>query len=69
MGTMSTVREIEDAISRLSQEDLRRLREWFIELDASKWDEEFERDALNGSLDPIADDAIIEFRSGKCTEL
>jgi len=57
------VHEIQDAISRLSQEDLDRLREWFIELDASKWDEQFDRDALNGSLDPIADEAIAEFRS------
>lgn len=66
---MSTVQEIEAAISRLSEEELDRLREWFIELDASKWDAEFEQDALAGSLDRHSGEAIAAFRSGKCTAL
>jgi len=58
------VQEIEAAILKLSREDLDRLREWLIELDAAKWDEEFEEDAATGKLDPIAEEAIAEFRSG-----
>ena len=46
-----------------------RLREWIIELDAAKWDEEFEEDAATGKLDPIAEEAIAEFHSGRFTAL
>lgn len=69
MNTMSTVQDIETAILKLPQAELDRLREWFIELDADKWDEEFEGNATDGTLDPIADEAIAAFHSGKCTVL
>ena len=62
---MDTVKEIEIAISRLAREDLRRLREWFMEFDAAQWDAEFERDVAAGNLDPMADEAIAAKRQGK----
>lgn len=67
MERMRTVHEIEAAIARLSSIELSQLREWFIDLDASQWDAEIERDALAGRLDAIAGEAIANFRSGKCT--
>jgi len=35
---MSTIPEIEQAIERLSPEELRSLREWFAEYDSAAWD-------------------------------
>jgi hypothetical protein len=66
---MSTVQEIEQAVSRLSGEELARFREWFGQFDAMIWDEQFEADVQSGRLDDIADQAIRDFRAGKFREL
>jgi hypothetical protein len=66
---MSTVQEVEQAVSRLSSEDLARFREWFDEFDARMWDRQFDRDAHSGKLDQLADQAIADFHAGKCQEL
>ena len=66
---MSGVLEIENAVKRLSEQELARFREWFEEFDAQLWDEQFERDAKSGKLDKLADEAIKNFRAGKYKEL
>lgn len=66
---MSTVQEIEQAVSRLSLEELARFREWFDEFDAKVWDKQFEADAKSGKLDKLANQAIADFRAGKYKEL
>lgn len=48
---MSTVKEIESAISRLSFNDLSELRDWFSAFDADAWDRQIEQDVRNGRLD------------------
>ncbi|HEU4557956.1 MAG TPA: hypothetical protein VFS20_08910 [Longimicrobium sp.] len=60
---MSTIQEIEAAVSSLSSEDLSRFREWFLEFDARVWDREFEADVA-GRLDSLADEALEEHRAG-----
>lgn len=37
---MSDVQELEQAVTRLSEKDLARFREWFEEYDAQMWDEQ-----------------------------
>ena len=66
---MLTIQEIEQAVLKLSSEDIVRFREWFEELDAQIWDKQFEMDAKSGKLDDLANQAIADFRSGKCKEL
>ena len=66
---MSTITEIEAAISRLSPEELARFRNWFAEFDADAWDRQFEQDARSGRLDALAAEAIEYFRQGRCTDL
>ena len=66
---MSTVQEVEQAVTRLSLEDLARFREWFDEFDARMWDRQFERDARSGKLDQLANQAIADFDAGKFQEL
>ena len=48
---MSTVQDIETAISRLSRADLAQLRTWFSEFDHDAWDRQIEEDARDGRLD------------------
>ena len=66
---MHSLQEIESAILKLPQMDLTALREWFYKFDAKKWDEQFETDAASGKLDKLADQAIKDFKAGKCKEL
>lgn len=66
---MSTVDEIEDAIRKLPDKEFAELRAWFIEFDASAWDRQFERDVAEGRLDALADEALLDSREGRCTDL
>jgi hypothetical protein len=68
-NSMSAVQEIEQAVSRLSSRDLVRFRVWFEVFDAKVWDKQFEADAKSGKLDKLANQAIADFRAGKCKEL
>jgi len=65
---MSTVEEIEKAIIRLPKDDLTVLRGWFEELEAKIWDNQFEEDVRSGKLEKLANEAIADFRAGKCKE-
>ena len=66
---MSTVHEIEAAISQLSRQELTTLRDWFSEFDATAGDQQFEADVDAGHLDALADEAIRDLREGRCREL
>ncbi len=66
---MSTVLEIESAISKLSREELSALRVWFADFDAEAWDRQFEEDVKAGRLDALAEEALRDLREGRCTEL
>lgn len=62
---MSTIQEIEHAVSRLSEQELARFREWFEEFDAQVWDRQFEQAAKSGKLDKLSNKAIADFLAGK----
>ena len=66
---MPAIREIQSAVTQLSLEELSRFREWFDEFDAEVWDKQFEDDVKSGRLDRLANQAIADFRAGKCKEL
>jgi hypothetical protein len=66
---MSTADEIESAVSGLPPEELSRFRSWFEQFDADAWDRQWEEDAKAGRLNRLADQAIRDFRQGRCTEL
>ena len=48
---MSTVKDIEGAITKLSRNDLSELRTWFTEFDTDAWDRQIEADEQSGRLD------------------
>jgi hypothetical protein len=66
---MSTVHEIETAVSRLSRQELLAFRDWFSEFDAAVWEKQFEADVAGGHLDALANEAIIDLREGRCGDL
>ncbi|MBN3893467.1 MAG: hypothetical protein HWQ43_31615 [Nostoc sp. JL31] len=66
---MSTLKEVELAISQLSPEDLAAFRAWFAEFDAAAWDKQIEKDVAAGRLDALAQKALKHLREGRCTDL
>ena len=66
---MSTVQEIEAAVSRLSLEELAAFRDWFSQLDAAAWDRQFQNDVISGRLDSLAEEALHDLHTGHCTDL
>jgi hypothetical protein len=66
---MSTVQEIEVAVSNLSRQDLAAFRKWFVEFDEEAWDKQFEEDVAAGHLDKLAEEAISDFKEGRTTPL
>jgi hypothetical protein len=63
------VQEIEQAVTRLSQQELVLFRRWFEAFDNQAWDKQIEADAKSGKLDAIADKALTEYRAGKAKEI
>lgn len=66
---MSTIEEIEQAVSQLGPDEFTRFREWFEEFNAKRFDDRIESDARSGKLDAIADRAIANFHKGLAREL
>ena len=66
---MTTLDEIEIAVSRLPESDLARFRRWFAEFDGQRWDRQIEEDVRAGRLDSLADQALEHLRAGRCRQL
>ena len=66
---MTKLEDIEKAIATLAPDELARLRAWFEEFDAARFDEKIERDAKAGKLDRLAEQALTDHRAGRSREL
>jgi len=66
---MSSVQDIEAAVSKLSPEDLSLFRAWFAKFDVEAWDQQFEQDVAAGRVDNLAEMALRDLDSGRCTDL
>jgi hypothetical protein len=64
-----TVEDIEKAIATLKPNELDRLRAWFEEFQAARFDEKIERDAKAGRLDRLAEQALDDYRKGSSREI
>ncbi len=66
---MSDIEQIESAILSLSHNDFEKLRNWFLDLDYERWEQQIERDIVEGKLEDLATEAIAEFKAGHCREI
>lgn len=66
---MSRIETLEQEVAALPGEDLAAFRAWFAEFDAASWDKQIAGDARAGKLDTLAEEALRDFRAGKCTDL
>lgn len=54
------MQEIEAVISDLPPEEYRRLAQWFLALEQTRWDEQLDRDSSAGKLDFLFEEAASE---------
>jgi hypothetical protein len=66
---MTTLEDIEKAVTELPADQLAKFRTWFEEFEAARFDERIERDARAGRLDELAEQALADFRGGRAREL
>ena len=57
---MDRVEDIEAAIQRLPPEEYKRLVQWFLAREQTRWDEQMDRDSSAGNLDFLFDEADCE---------
>ncbi len=66
---MSKIEQIEKEVQGLRPDELQAFRKWFWDFDAEVWDRQFEKDALTGNFDSLAEAALKSFKSGHCSEI
>lgn len=66
---MKNLKEIQLAISQLSEEELASFRAWYASFDATIWDKQFEASVAVGKLDTLAKKALQHLKEGRCTDL
>ena len=65
---MTSVENIEKAVTKLTPVQFAKFRAWFEEYDARRFDEKIERDAKAGKLDAIAAKARANHKAGRREE-
>ena len=66
---IDNVEDIENAVKRLSPDQLNQFRAWYEEFDADLWDRQIEEDAKNGRLDDLAKAALADHKAGRSQKL
>lgn len=66
---MTRVDKIKSAIEKLTENEFTQLRQWFMEKEWQKWDEEIKRDSDRGKLDFLIKEAYEEKAQGKLKAL
>ena len=66
---MGKIENLEKQIQELSDEELVRLRQWFADYDAAKWDVQIEADAKAGKLDRLTEKALRDHAEGRTKPL
>jgi hypothetical protein len=66
---VTTVKDIEKAVERLSPQKLAEFRAWYAKFDGACWDAQIKADAAAGRLDALADEALRDLAGNRCTKL
>jgi succinate dehydrogenase flavin-adding protein (antitoxin of CptAB toxin-antitoxin module) len=66
---MTTLAEIQSAVTELSDEERAKLREWLEEYDADLWDKQIEEDFAAGRLDAILTKVDEDIKEGRIRPL
>ncbi len=64
-----SIDELEAAVQRLPENELKSFAQWFEEYLADQWDRQIEADIAAGRLDHLGDRAQAAFDAGECSPL
>jgi hypothetical protein len=64
-----TTEDIEQAVERLTPDELARFRAWFEQFDAERFDQVLEQDIKAGKLDQFAEAALSDYRAAQTRDL
>lgn len=64
-----TIKDIEKAVTKLPAKKLAAFRAWFYKFENSAWDKQFDQDVKSGKLDRVAEEAVRDYKNGRCREL
>ena len=64
-----SIKEIELAITRLSQNEFSEFAEWFAEYQAALWDKEIKQDVEAGRFDPLLQEVRADIQAGRVEPL
>lgn len=65
---MTSIQAIEAAVEQLDPAGRARFRAWFERFDAADWDQQLEHDVEAGALAWLAEEALADLTSGRCSE-
>lgn len=68
-GYLMQIERLQTEIEMLSTEEFIQLRQWFVEKDWQRWDQQLEADVDSGRLDFLLDEATAAARQGTLREL
>ncbi|RDE51910.1 MAG: hypothetical protein DVS81_03035 [Candidatus Accumulibacter meliphilus] len=66
---MIEIELLERQIAELDETSFRKLREWFLEFDQSRWDQKLTDDSSAGKLQFLVNAALGELESGRTRDL
>ena len=66
---MTKLQEIQESVEALSDKEVRELFAWLEELQAERWDQQFETDVKAGKFDKLADQALEHLDAGRTRPL
>lgn len=66
---MISVEVLEKQITELDNESFSKLRDWFVEFEQSRWENQIEADSNAGKLDFLINAALAEHQAGKTRDL
>lgn len=64
-----TTEDIEQAVERLTPDELARFRAWFEQFDAERFDQVLEQDIKAGKLDQFGEEALSDYRAAQTRDL
>jgi hypothetical protein len=65
---MTKIEDIERAVAELAPDEFARFRAWFEAFEAARFDAGIERDAKNGRLDRLTEDALADLAGARARE-
>ena len=66
---MTTVADIKKAVEALPEKEFSSFSSWFDSFEEKRWDKQIENDQKSGPLHDLMEEAMVDYKAGKCKPL